>query len=177
MRSKSSVLETAILGLLNDAHLHGYELRKRLNLVLGSFRALSYGSLYPCLKSMESRGLIIGRDSTEAPPHALTGKRARIVYRLTPEGKEHLQSVLSSSGPSAWEDESFDVRFAFFSQTDRFRHVSYVLAVWWFGQLGNNMECSCVLQRGTFAPTGKNIEFSLWVLIRIYFKTGQVVYI
>ncbi|WP_435298870.1 PadR family transcriptional regulator [Timonella sp. A28] len=118
MRSKSSVLETAILGLLNDAHLHGYELRKRLNLVLGSFRALSYGSLYPCLKSMESRGLIIGRDSTEAPPHALTGKRARIVYRLTPEGKEHLQSVLSSSGPAAWEDESFDVRFAFFSQTD-----------------------------------------------------------
>ena len=30
--------------------MHGYELRKRLNALLGSFRAFSYGSLYPCLK-------------------------------------------------------------------------------------------------------------------------------
>ncbi|MFD2840705.1 PadR family transcriptional regulator [Populibacterium corticicola] len=118
MRSKSTVLETAILGMLNDSPLHGYELRKRLNLVLGSFRALSYGSLYPCLKSLEARGFISGHTSTEAPPHALSGKRARIVYELTADGKEHLQTVLASSGPAAWEDESFDVRFAFFGQTD-----------------------------------------------------------
>lgn len=118
MRSKSTVLETAVLGLLNDAPLHGYELRKRLNLLLGSFRALSYGSLYPCLKSLATRNFIAGQASDDAPPHALSGKRARIVYILTAEGLEHLQSVLASSGPAAWEDESFDVRFAFFSQTD-----------------------------------------------------------
>ncbi|SDB89047.1 transcriptional regulator, PadR family [Sanguibacter gelidistatuariae] len=118
MRSKSTVLETAVLGLLNDSPLHGYELRKRLNLGLGAFRALSYGSLYPCLKSLALQGLIVGTESNEAPPHALSGKRARIVYMLTAEGKEHLQSVLASSGPSAWEDDSFDVRFAFFGQTD-----------------------------------------------------------
>ena len=47
MRSRSTVLETAILGLLNESPLHGYELRKRLNLLLGSFRAFSYGTLYP----------------------------------------------------------------------------------------------------------------------------------
>jgi len=118
VRSKSSVLETAILGLLNHSPLHGYELRKRLNLMLGSFRALSYGSLYPALKSLETRGLIVGNDSLDAPPHALSGKRARIVYELTAQGKDYLHEVLSSSGPAAWEDESFDVRFAFFSQTD-----------------------------------------------------------
>lgn len=118
MRSKSTVLETAVLGLLNDSPLHGYELRKRLNLGLGAFRVLSYGSLYPCLKSLALRGLIVGTESREAPPHALAGKRARIVYMLTADGKEHLQSVLASSGPSAWEDDSFDVRFAFFGQTD-----------------------------------------------------------
>ena len=118
MGSKSTVLETAILGLLNSSPLHGYELRKRLNLVLGSFRALSYGSLYPCLKSLETRGFISGHNSNEAPPHALSGKRARIVYELTADGKEHLQTVLASSGPAAWEDDSFDVRFAFFGQTD-----------------------------------------------------------
>ncbi|KGM13060.1 PadR family transcriptional regulator [Cellulomonas bogoriensis] len=119
MRSRSGVLEVAVLGLLHDAPMHGYELRKRLNLMLGSFRAFSYGSLYPCLKDLVRRGLITGSDaSATPPPHALSGKRSRIVYELTADGKEHLAQVLSSSGPTAWEDEHFDVRFAFFGQTD-----------------------------------------------------------
>lgn len=118
MRNKTTVLETAILGLLKDSPLHGYEIRKRLNSALGSFRALSYGSLYPCLKTLERDGLIEGKDSSQAPPHALSGKRARIVYQLTPTGIEHFQDILASSGPAAWEDDSFDVRFAFFGQTD-----------------------------------------------------------
>ncbi len=50
--------------------------------------------------------------------HGVASKRARIVYELTADGKEHLQQVLASSGPAAWEDENFDVRFAFFGQTD-----------------------------------------------------------
>ncbi|MGV8978292.1 MAG: PadR family transcriptional regulator [Cellulomonas sp.] len=118
MRGRSDVLEPAILGLLHQTPLHGYELRKRLNVVLGSFRALSYGSLYPCLRSLVEQGWIIGSDSASAPPHALSGKRARIVYELTADGKEKFQEILSSSGPATWEDENFDVRFAFFAQTD-----------------------------------------------------------
>ena len=117
MRGRSDVLEPAILGLLHESPMHGYELRKRLNLVLGSFRALSYGSLYPCLKSLVERGWIQGTESVETPP-AVASKRARIVYQLTADGKEHLQQVLASSGPATWEDENFDVRFAFFGQTD-----------------------------------------------------------
>ena len=119
MRSRSDLLELAILGLLHEAPMHGYELRKRLNLLLGSFRALSYGSLYPCLKGMVGRTLIVGTDAAQTPPpHALSGKRARIVYELTAEGKEHFAQILASSGPTSWEDEHFDVRFAFFAQTD-----------------------------------------------------------
>jgi DNA-binding PadR family transcriptional regulator len=118
VRGRSDVLEPAILGLLHESPMHGYELRKRLNLVLGSFRALSYGSLYPALKSLVERGWIVGSESADGAPHAVTSKRARIVYQLTADGKEHLQEVLASSGPSAWEDENFDVRFAFFGQTD-----------------------------------------------------------
>jgi DNA-binding PadR family transcriptional regulator len=117
VRGRSDVLEPAILGLLHEAPMHGYELRKRLNLVLGSFRALSYGSLYPCLKSLVDRGWIHGTESVVAP-HTVASKRARIVYQLTADGKEHLQEILASSGPATWEDENFDVRFAFFAQTD-----------------------------------------------------------
>jgi DNA-binding PadR family transcriptional regulator len=119
VRSRSDILELAILGLLHESPMHGYELRKRLNLTLGSFRALSYGSLYPCLKSLVAQGLIQGADGEETPPpHALSGKRARIVYELTADGKEHFAQILASSGPTTWEDEHFDVRFAFFAQTD-----------------------------------------------------------
>lgn len=118
MRGRHDVLEPAILGLLHETPMHGYELRKRLNLLLGSFRALSYGSLYPCLKALVVRGWIAGSDPESAPAHGLSGKRARIVYELTAEGKEEFQQVLASSGPASWEDENFGVRFAFFGQTD-----------------------------------------------------------
>ena len=117
MRSRSEVLELAVLGQLQNAPMHGYELRKRLNATLGAFRALSYGSLYPCLKTLQLGGWIEATD-TAAPPHALSGKRARIVYQLTAEGKERLASTLSHADPAAWEDDTFDVRFALFGRTD-----------------------------------------------------------
>ena len=44
------MLELAILGLLYEAPVHGYELRKQLSTRLGAFRAFSYGSLYPALR-------------------------------------------------------------------------------------------------------------------------------
>ncbi|MDX6281848.1 MAG: hypothetical protein QOH03_2919, partial [Kribbellaceae bacterium] len=47
MARKGDSLEMAVLGLLHESPLHGYELRKRLNLLLGWSRLLSYGSLYP----------------------------------------------------------------------------------------------------------------------------------
>lgn len=117
-RAKSEVLETAILGLLDSKPMHGYELRKHLNTMFGTFRALSYGSLYPALKSLVARGWLRELDELGAPEHALTGKRARIVYELTPAGQAAFADILATSGPTTWEDENFGVRFAFFSQTD-----------------------------------------------------------
>jgi DNA-binding PadR family transcriptional regulator len=132
VRSRSDVLETAVLGLLNESPLHGYELRRRLNLVLGSFRAFSYGTLYPALKALVTRGLIVATEVDPPPPSprrakpGIPGKttkpkplgRRRVVYELTAEGKEHLHIVLATAGPAAWEDDNFDVRFALFGQTD-----------------------------------------------------------
>ena len=53
-----SVLEIAVLGLLNESPMHGYELRKRLSTLLGAFRAFSYGSLYPTLRRLLEAGWI-----------------------------------------------------------------------------------------------------------------------
>lgn len=114
MAKRGDTLEMAVLGLLHESPLHGYELRKRLNLLLGWGRVLSYGSLYPALKKMLREGWI----SEKATPAAVS-RRQRIVYEITTAGQEHFGRELAESGPAAWEDGSFDVRFAFFSRTDR----------------------------------------------------------
>ena len=125
-RNRSGVLELAVLGLLHRTPMHGYELRKRLYTVLGAFRALSYGSLYPCLHELLAAGLIAEEhDETEPRASAGTtgaarsraGRRSLKVYRLTADGKERLQELLSEGGPAAWEDDGFGVHFAFFGQT------------------------------------------------------------
>ncbi len=115
---KSGVLEFAVLGLLHDSPMHGYELRKQLNGVLGSFRAISYGSLYPCLKRLLGQGMIREMGPADAGAPALSGRRSKIVYQLTADGKERFESLLAETGPETWDDERFDVHFAFFSQTD-----------------------------------------------------------
>jgi len=118
MSRRSDVLELAVLGLLLDAPMHGYELRKQLNSLLGTMRALSYGTLYPTLKNLVGAGLIREAVADDEIASALVGKRARIVYELTAEGKERFQELVRSPGPSAWEDENFGVHFAFFARTD-----------------------------------------------------------
>jgi DNA-binding PadR family transcriptional regulator len=112
---RTEVLELAVLGLLHDSPMHGYELRKQLTALLGWGRSLSYGSLYPALKDLVRRGLI-----AESAPDPSVGRsrRAKIVYELTADGKEHFTDLISQSGPAAWEDEPFGVHFAFFARTD-----------------------------------------------------------
>jgi DNA-binding PadR family transcriptional regulator len=113
------VLEIAVLGLLNESPMHGYELRKRLATLLGTFRAFSYGSLYPTLRRLSQAGWI----SEEAPIEAAdatvarSSRRGKRVYRLTAEGKEHLAELLADVGPDAFDDEGFGARLAFFAQT------------------------------------------------------------
>jgi DNA-binding PadR family transcriptional regulator len=117
LSKRTGVLEFAVLGLLHESPMHGYELRKRLNALLGSFRAFSYGSLYPCLKELLRTGWI-AEDTSAERSAALAGKRSKIVYKLTAEGKERFQELVEDAGPSAWEDENFGVHFAFFARTD-----------------------------------------------------------
>ena len=50
------MLELAVLGLLKEKSMHGYELKKRLDEQLGHFWRISYGSLYPSLKRLAADG-------------------------------------------------------------------------------------------------------------------------
>jgi DNA-binding PadR family transcriptional regulator len=118
---RSGVLELAVLGILHETPMHGYELRKRLNSLLGAFRAFGYGSLYPALKDLLAKGLI-AEETTDGPGSGPVRpldrpRRSKIVYRLTAEGKERLEDLLAQSGPASWEDDGFGVHFAFFGLT------------------------------------------------------------
>lgn len=119
MSSRTEVLDHTVLGVLSDGPLHGYELRKRLTAILGPFRALSFGSLYPCLHRLTDHGLVEQVDTVDrAEIGSVTSRRARIVYALTAAGKEAFASWVADAGPEAWEDEAFAARMAFFSRTD-----------------------------------------------------------
>ena len=115
------MLELAILGLLQEASMHGYELRKELATKLGTIRAaISYGTLYPTLKRLQTAGWITAAgnaDTDVVPP--LTSKRGRVVYKITAEGKERFAALLAQAGPETYDDAGFGVHFAFFARTDR----------------------------------------------------------
>jgi DNA-binding PadR family transcriptional regulator len=136
---RGGAVELAVLGLLHEAPMHGYELRKQVSALLGWGRVLSYGSLYPALKQMRRAGWLVedvppeqnatpraGKRAAGRTPggravaagKATAGRRGKIVYKLTAEGKERFEDLMTHGGPSAWEDDSFGVHFAFFARTD-----------------------------------------------------------
>lgn len=116
------MLELAVLGLLTDAPMHGYELRKRLTATLGSLRAFSYGSVYPTLRRLTLAGLLTEAEvpdpatvATE-PPRGLT-RRSRRVYAISEAGRARFDALVEDIGPTALDDEGFGVHVAFFSRT------------------------------------------------------------
>ncbi|MCX6438870.1 MAG: PadR family transcriptional regulator [Actinobacteria bacterium] len=90
MRSRSESLEFALLGLLSQTPLHGYELRKRMGTIFGPFRA----------------------SVVDSP-----SRRSRIVYDITDKGQARFENLTETVSPETWDDEGFEIRFAFFSPT------------------------------------------------------------
>src|SRR5436305_10948479 len=61
------LLELAILGLLKEQELHGYELKKRLGEALGQLSGVSFGSLYPALARLEAAGAVKAVEASTQP--------------------------------------------------------------------------------------------------------------
>jgi DNA-binding PadR family transcriptional regulator len=103
------MLELAILGLLKERSMHGYQLSKRLTDTLGGFWRVSYGSLYPTLKRLEREGAV-----EQVFDEQEVGRRKN-VYRITEEGEATFRGLLDEAGSDATgEDNRFRVRVAFF---------------------------------------------------------------
>jgi DNA-binding PadR family transcriptional regulator len=104
------VLELAILGALKEKPMHGYELKKRLSDLLGHFWKISFGSLYPALKRLETKNAIEKAYSVKQKT------RNRYVYRITPEGEDLFQKLLVDTRKASEisDADKFSLRLAFF---------------------------------------------------------------
>jgi DNA-binding PadR family transcriptional regulator len=127
------VLELAILGLLKDQELHGYELKKRLAETLGPFSSVSFGSLYPALARLEAAGAVkaVEASTLPAPPIPTTGSltgevaafrarrspargsRGKKVYGITPRGEQLFEELLAADSQAGDDDRSFHLKLAF----------------------------------------------------------------
>jgi DNA-binding PadR family transcriptional regulator len=112
VKSRRDSLTFILLGLLTQSSLHGYELRKRITAIYGSFRALSFGVIYPQLRRMLADGLIKERVINKS-------QRSRIEYSITDKGERVFAELNDSISEASWDDEGFEARFAFFTATTK----------------------------------------------------------
>jgi DNA-binding PadR family transcriptional regulator len=101
------LLELAILGLLKEQELHGYELKKRLAETVGSGTGVSFGSLYPALGRLEKAGGV-----RVVPARAGAG-RGKKVYAITDRGEALFEDLLAADAGSSEDERSFNLRLAF----------------------------------------------------------------
>ncbi|HEX9776086.1 MAG TPA: PadR family transcriptional regulator [Actinomycetota bacterium] len=105
------MLELAVLGLLKEKPMYGYEVKKRLEERLGHAWKFSYGSVYPTLGRLERD------DAIEVQADEGASRRKKI-YRITPAGESMFETLLEEGGSHATEDrEAFLLRLAFFRYT------------------------------------------------------------
>ena len=122
------MLELAVLGLLKERAMHGYELRKQLGTMLGPFWQVSWGSLYPALRRLAKTGAI-DKDEQPVPKRpakrvltkatkttknpSMTGGRRKTVYKITAVGERMFTEMLEETA-AAVDAEHFTLKLAFF---------------------------------------------------------------
>ena len=84
MQPLHGLLDMLVLRTLIIAPLHGYGIQKAIHSSSTEALEIEFGSLYPALKRLEMKGLIVSRWETSE-----FNRRAKF-YRLTPAGRKRL---------------------------------------------------------------------------------------
>ena len=118
---KSLIYELFVLGELMDEPHHGYQLREILSNLLGPFRQISWGVLYPLIRQLELEGLLASDAETNAEESGAraSSSRQRKQYRLTETGRERFYTLMLERG-----DYNADYRELFTVKLNNFDHLS-----------------------------------------------------
>jgi PadR family transcriptional regulator AphA len=84
---EATAVTWAILGLIRQRPMSGYDLKRSVDRTIRHFWAASYGQIYPELRRLEHAGWIAGED-------ARNGGRSRRLYGLTATGRAALEHWL-----------------------------------------------------------------------------------
>ncbi len=104
-------VDILILACLRAGPAHGYEIKKRVERIVGGDAPLNNNLLYPALKRFEGAGAVA---RAEGP-----GRPDRRVYRLTDRGETTLHTLLRTFTPELARDEAeFLTRVASFHLLD-----------------------------------------------------------
>lgn len=96
---KSTMYELFVLGELMDGPHHGYSLREILSRMLGPFRQISWGVLYPLIRQLEQEGLIVqNEDSSTASGVGASNSKQRKLYRITESGRNQFYALMQEQG-------------------------------------------------------------------------------
>jgi DNA-binding PadR family transcriptional regulator len=98
-RQPNPIYELFVLGELMVQPLYGYLLHEIVNMILGPFHRLSWGTLYPLIRRLEQEGLIISE--TEKRREGLFQAErgpARKVYTLTETGRARFFALMLDPG-------------------------------------------------------------------------------
>jgi len=102
-------VQSVLLGFLMRSSMTGYDLRKVFSMSFSFFSGLSYGSIYPSLKKMESRGLISKQVEIQ------DGVPNRKIYTITEAGKKAFLDALKSPFVPEQPRSAFLMRLFFFA--------------------------------------------------------------
>lgn len=113
--SRGTMYELYVLGELMEEPMHGYLLPQILSSIIGPYRKMSWGALYPLIHRLQEDGLIelVEREDQ-------LGTRQRKAYAITEAGRARFRELMAAPGEyDADYRDLFTIKLSKFGHMDR----------------------------------------------------------
>jgi len=114
-------IEIAILGLLLESNLYGYEIKKKIEEHLEDYVDIKFGSIYYAIKKAVDNEWVrrIGTEKESKNPE-------RYIYEILPAGKKHYKKLLKQYFDSAFIHFDIDIILMFFNSLEKEQKQSFI---------------------------------------------------
>ncbi len=115
-KQRTLLYELFVLGELHAGPFHGYLLREILNNILGPYKQISWGTLYPLIHRLEEAGFVTVEKELVAEQVGQEGKgKQRNLYYITAAGRAYFQEIINEPIPyESYEPALFTMKLNYF---------------------------------------------------------------